>query len=131
MVQILPMASLTLSARVATQAIVATGIYPAALVLLHLYFIVAYFDADGCASISCSDVVDVLHITTAVMIAQSNPTALSVLAHTFVAHGVSLASASLFMVQDSKTGRYVHGNKVHLLVYKGATAAQLASLLKP
>ena len=122
------MSSLRLSAQAATQEIVAAGLFPIVLTLLHLSFIAAYFDADGCCSISCSEAG---YITAAVMIAQSNLAALSVIAHTFAHHGINIASASLFVVEDSKTGRYVHDDKVHLLVYKGAAAAALARLLKP
>ena len=85
------------------------------------------FDSDGCISASCtaagSTIADAIFD-------QSNPACLFAIAHTLASLGLSIRHAKMCAVNDPKTGRYTHRNKVHILVYKGAAAATLASLLQ-
>ena len=108
------------------QQIVFHGLFPTQLAPFSRSKACALLDTDGCVCISYSGG----RMSSMVMWAQSNVAALSVLAHSMAQLGIPISGAAMHKVHDSSTGRYVHDEKVHLLLHRGSSAALLAALLR-
>ena len=97
-VPIIPLDQLKMSdAAAQAQRIVEADLFPKQMKIFKLSYCGGLLDSDGCATISFSNG----RLTITVMYAQSNPAALSMLAHTFALHGIPIEHASLHSIQHS------------------------------
>ena len=116
-VDITSLESIKLSPAVAlTKQIITHKLFPTQLAPFSLSKACALLDTDGFVCISYSR----CSLGDMVMWARSNVAALSVLAHSIAQLGMPISHASIHKIHDRSAGRYVHDEKVDLLLYKGS-----------